>query len=122
MFKFIDWILSGLVSTDWQTMNTQIGEMTLNLPLFICLSTCLTLVVYMLVLLFDYFVIGWFRKSMYDTAFEDGYKWGCHSRLVKLAEIKYHKDVGAFINVYEDEAHKLIEEALEKEKKGENPS
>jgi len=116
MFKFMDWILTNVVSTDWQTMNTRVGNVEVNLPLSICLTVVLSLASIMVAYLFDWLIIGQFRKSLYDSGFEDGYKWGVHSKLVNLAKIKYNKDVGAFINVYEDEAQKLIEEALEKEK------
>ena len=116
MFKFMDWILTNVVSTDWQTMTTKVGEMEVNLPLSICLTVVLTLAAVIVVYFIDWLIIGQFRKSLYDAGFEDGYKWGVHSKLVDLAKIKYNKDVGAFINVYENEAQKLIEDALKKEK------
>lgn len=107
----MNWILETFFGTDWETMNWMIGEVCVNIPISVVLSVCVAAVWTVIQVVSSILV----RKSYYKDGWRAGYECGMHSRLMKLARIKYTDGVSAYLWISPDEYEAHVAEDFAKD-------
>ena len=112
-YEMANWVLTAVVSNDWKTWNTDIGDgMVINWPLSVFVTVFLTVLVNIVIAAIS-IPLNWQR---WKWQWEAGYNAGQKSKAVKLGRIKFGgkvKEENFYIMVYGEDGKKEYDSELD---------
>lgn len=112
-FDFANWVLTAVVSNDWRTWNTDIGDgLFINWPMSVFVTVILTVLANVVSAAVS-IPLNWQR---WKWQWEAGYNAGQKSKAVKLGRIKFGKKMNeenTYILVYGEEGAKEYDAELD---------
>lgn len=112
-YELANWVLTALVSNDWKTWNTDIGDgMVINWPLSAFVTVLVTVLVNIVIAAVT-IPLNWQR---WKWQWELGYNAGQKSKAVKLGRIKFGgkvKEENIYIMVYGKDGAKEYDAELD---------